>query len=77
MLSNDFNYSNLIHPDDKYQVSQEVENFIKNNINTFEQSYRIQLKNGTYKYFYDYTKILRDEKNEIVNSLVIFLTKQI
>ena len=67
MLSKDFNYSNLIHPDDKYQVSQEVENFIKNNINSFEQSYRIQLKNGIYKYFYDYTKIIRDEKNEIIN----------
>lgn len=67
MLSEDFNYSNLIHPDDKYQVSQEVESFIKNNIDTFEQSYRIQMKNGTYKYFYDYTKILRNEKNEIIN----------
>ncbi len=67
MLSKDFNYSNLIHPDDKYKVYQEVKNFIKNNINTFEQSYRIQLKNGIYKYFYDYTKIIRDEKNEIIN----------
>lgn len=67
ILSKDFNYSNLIHPDDKYQISLEVENFIKNNIDSFEQSYRIQLKNGTYKYFYDYTKIIRDEKNEIIN----------
>lgn len=67
MLSEDFNYSNLIHPDDKYQVSQEIESFIKNNIDTFEQSYRIQMKNGTYKYFYDYTKILRNEENEIIN----------
>ena len=69
MLSKDFNYSNLIHPDDKYKIYQEVENFIKNNINTFEQSYRIQLKNGIYKYFYDYTKIIRNEKNEIINLL--------
>jgi diguanylate cyclase (GGDEF)-like protein/PAS domain S-box-containing protein len=69
MLSKDFNYSNLIHPDDKNIIIQELENFIKNNINTFEQSYRIQLKNGTYKYFYDYTKIIRDEKNEIINFL--------
>ena len=64
-----FIYSNLIHPDDKYQVSQEIESFIKNNIDSFEQSYRIKLKNGTYKYFYDYTKILRNEKNEIINFL--------
>ena len=69
MLSKDFNYSNLIHPDDKNIVIQELENFIKNNINSFEQSYRIQLKNGIYKYFYDYTKIIRDEKNEIINLL--------
>ena len=69
ILSKDFNYSNLIHPDDKYQVSQEIESFIKNNIDSFEQAYRIQSKNGTYKYFYDYTKIIRDEKNEIINFL--------
>ena len=67
ILSKDFNYSNLIHPDDKNKVYQEVENFIKNNLDSFEQAYRIQSKNGTYKYFYDYTKILRNEKNEIIN----------
>ena len=69
ILSKDFNYSNLIHPDDKNKVYQEVENFIKNNLDSFEQAYRIQSKNGTYKYFYDYTKIIRDEKNEIINFL--------
>ena len=67
MLYKDFNYSNLIHPDDKYKILQEVQYFIKNNIDMFEQSYRIQLKDGTYKYFYDYTKIIRNDNNEIIN----------
>lgn len=67
MLYKDFNYSNLIHPDDKYKVSQEVQYFIKNNIDMFEQSYRIQLKDGTYKYFYDYTKVIRNDNNKIIN----------
>ena len=67
MLYKDFNYSNLIHPDDKYRILQEVQYFIKNNIDMFEQSYRIQLKDGTYKYFYDYTKIIRNKDEEIIN----------
>uniref|UniRef100_UPI0040473011 PAS domain S-box protein n=1 Tax=Aliarcobacter sp. TaxID=2321116 RepID=UPI0040473011 len=67
ILSKDFNYSNLIHPNDKNKIFREIENFIKNNINSFEQYYRIQLKNGTYKYFYDYTKITRDKNNKIIN----------
>ena len=46
----------------KIKFHQEVENFIKNNLDSFEQSYRIQSKNGTYKYFYDYTKIRNEKK---------------
>ena len=67
MLSKDFNYSNLIHPEDKHRVYLEVKEFINKNIDSFEQSYRIQLKDGTYKYFYDYTKVVRNKDEKIVN----------
>lgn len=61
MLSVYFNYMDLIHPDDINKVQKEVQDFIDNDINNYEQSYRIKMKDGTYKYFYDYTNLIRDE----------------
>ncbi|MDK2061889.1 PAS domain S-box protein [Aliarcobacter butzleri] len=65
MLSAYFNYMNLIHPDDINKVQKEVQDFIDNDINNYEQSYRIKMKDGTYKYFYDYTNLIRDENNSV------------
>ncbi len=66
MLSAYFNYMNLIHPDDINKVQKEVQDFIDNDINNYEQSYRIKMKDGTYKYFYDYTNLIRDTENNVV-----------
>lgn len=65
MLSVYFNYMDLIHPDDINKVQKEVQDFIDNDINNYEQSYRIKMKDGTYKYFYDYTNLIRDENNSV------------
>ncbi|MCG3665016.1 PAS domain S-box protein [Aliarcobacter butzleri] len=65
MLSVYFNYMDLIHPDDINKVQKEVQDFIENGINNFEQSYRIKMKDGVYKYFYDYTNLIRDEHNSV------------
>ncbi|MCT7614215.1 PAS domain S-box protein [Aliarcobacter butzleri] len=65
MLSANFNYINLIHPDDINKVQKEVQDFIENGINNYEQSYRIKMKDGVYKYFYDYTNLIRDENNSV------------
>ncbi|MDK2091289.1 PAS domain S-box protein [Aliarcobacter butzleri] len=66
MLSAYFNYMNLIHPDDINKVQKEIQDFIENGINNYEQSYRIKMKDGTYKYFYDYTNLIRDSENNVV-----------
>lgn len=65
MLSIYFNYMDLIHPDDINKVEKEVKDFIENGINNYEQSYRIKMKDGIYKYFYDYTNLIRDENNSV------------
>lgn len=65
MLSAYFNYMNLIHPDIN-KVQKEIQDFIENGINNYEQSYRIKMKDGTYKYFYDYTNLIRDSENNVV-----------
>ncbi|WP_151947842.1 PAS domain S-box protein [Aliarcobacter butzleri] len=49
----------------KRSYKKEVQDFIDNDINNYEQSYRIKMKDGTYKYFYDYTNLIRDENNSV------------
>ncbi|MFY9109955.1 PAS domain-containing protein, partial [Aliarcobacter butzleri] len=66
ILSVYFNYMDLIHPDDINKVQKEVQDFIENGINNYEQSYRIKMKDGVYKYFYDYTNLIRDENNSVI-----------
>ena len=61
----DFLYSELIHPDDRDRILSEVLNNIKNNINYYEQEYRLKKKDGQYMYVYDFTKLERDENNNL------------
>jgi len=65
MYSENFNYFELIHPDDVKDVQQEVKQYVNNNINSYEQSYRIRMKNQEYRWFYDFTQLLRDSKGEV------------
>lgn len=67
MQSESFLYANLIHPEDIDRVSKEVTHYIKNNINNFEQSYRLRLKNGSYRWFYDFSHLVKDEKNNLTS----------
>jgi PAS domain S-box-containing protein len=60
-----FRYAALIHPDDLERVSAEVSYNFGHGIDLFEQSYRLRLKNGAYRWFYDFTKLIRDESGEV------------
>ncbi len=65
VVNPDFSYSSLIHPDDIEQVSREVDSNIENDINTYEQVYRIKKKDGKYIWIRDFTKIIRNKDNSI------------
>ncbi|OHE08956.1 MAG: hypothetical protein A2513_02970 [Sulfurimonas sp. RIFOXYD12_FULL_33_39] len=65
MQSEKFLYADLIHPEDIDRISKEVTYNTQNNINNFEQSYRLRLINGDYRWFYDFTHFVRDEKNSL------------
>jgi PAS domain S-box-containing protein len=65
MQQADFNYAALIHPDDAQRIISEVDYNIKHHINAYEQSYRLKLKNGIYRWFYDFTKLIRDDCAEL------------
>ncbi|MBL0155127.1 MAG: PAS domain S-box protein [Chitinophagaceae bacterium] len=60
-----FKYQEYIHPDDQVETLRELVYNIENNINIFEQSYRLRKYNGEYLWLYDFTQIVRDEKNEV------------
>ena len=64
MLSEDFNYSSIIHEDDLERVSKEISFYTKDR-NSYEQSYRIRLKNGEYRWFYDFNQVIKNSSGEI------------
>lgn len=59
------NYLSVIHPEDQERVKKEVyENYEKGN-DHFIQSYRLKIRNGEYRWFFDIKKLVRNEKNEL------------
>lgn len=67
MTNQKFIYSDLICEEDKNKIFKEVKFNIEHNINMYEQSYRLRLKDGSYKWFYDFTNLIRDEKNKVIS----------
>lgn len=59
-------YNSLIHPEDLERTNNEVFKNIEENINSFEQSYRLKNSDGKYNWFYDFTKIIRDKNNQVI-----------
>jgi PAS domain S-box-containing protein len=59
-------FANLIHPDDLYNIFQEVMNYSANEkISSFEQIYRLRNAQGEYRWVSDFTKIVRNEQKII------------
>jgi len=65
ILASDFNYASLIHPDDLERVAREVADNSSRMSDFFEQSYRIRLKNNGYRWFYDFTRLERNESGTV------------
>jgi len=66
MRGNNFRYGDLIHPDDFEPIFEQVRLNIQNNIDVFDQSYRLKLKSGEYRWFYDFTKFIKDMNNNVL-----------
>jgi PAS domain S-box-containing protein len=63
----EFAYASLIHTDDRDRLTKEVAHNIANHIDTFEQSYRLRTKAGVYRWFYDFTKLVRDDRGVLTS----------
>ncbi|SIQ91754.1 PAS domain S-box-containing protein [Alkalispirochaeta americana] len=65
MTHQGFCYADLIHPDDAGRVADEVTNNISNRVDAYEQSYRLKCGDGQYRWFYDFTMLVRDDREEL------------
>jgi PAS domain S-box-containing protein len=66
MMDSTFRYASIVHPDDLNRISDEVNHHFHIGSLHFEQSYRLRLRSGEYRWFYDFTHLIRNEKNEVV-----------
>lgn len=66
LLKEDFRYTSIIHPEDIKRVFLEVDEYLKNDRETFEQSYRIKNKAGKYCWYYDFTRIIKSSEWKII-----------
>ena len=67
MQADSFVYAKLIHPDDQEQVFEEVQTYIQNRVVYYEQSYRLRLSSGEYKWFYDFSHLVFDNRGELLS----------
>ncbi len=65
MTADTFVYAELIHPEDLQRIIGEIMNNIAHKIDAYEQSYRLKTKSGEYRWFYDFTKLVRDAAGEL------------
>ncbi|NLG35676.1 MAG: PAS domain S-box protein [Lentisphaerae bacterium] len=65
MTDPSFRYADLIHPDDAKRIGREVEGHIHRHEDVYEQSYRLRVKNGGFRWFYDFTKLVRDDQGAV------------
>ncbi|PDW02476.1 STAS domain-containing protein [Candidatus Viridilinea mediisalina] len=66
-LSGQVAFADLVAPDDLERITQEVTHYSATGIDHFDQEYRIQHKDGTMHWIYDFTAVIRDEQGKIIS----------
>ncbi len=67
LISGRLPYATIVHPEDLARVGEEVGEFSKAGVKTFEQDYRLVLPDGRMIWIYDFTVIRRNEAGEITH----------
>jgi len=66
MMSPNFRYANCVHPEDLPRVAREVNHFLLENRNKWQQNYRIIHPNGEVRYLHDYTITERNADGKVI-----------
>jgi PAS domain S-box-containing protein len=69
LIEGKVNFHELIHPDDFYKVADEIRDYSLSKLPTFRQEYRLKHNSGEYRWFSDYTLVIRDKENNITHYL--------
>jgi PAS domain S-box-containing protein len=67
LITSKVNFHQLIHPDDFDRVMQEILEYSAKKVSTYEQEYRLKSNSGEYKWFSDYTLVVRDKEQKITH----------
>ena len=67
MTAGDFRYDLLAHPDDVESAVTQANEYRRQYIDAYEQSYRLRTKSGEYRWFQDHTRIIRDTRGMITH----------
>ncbi len=78
LLNGKISYDNIIHPDDRLRIDEEIRHFKTKGIYQYEQQYRLRLADGTYHQVMDFTIFHPDDEgNSYYHGYVIDISKQI
>lgn len=78
LMSQRIHFFNLIHPDDRERIVVEVATYSAETRNGWEQTYRLIDKDGTARWFYDYTRAHYNEQQQIsyINGYLLDISAQ-
>ena len=62
LTSPGFQFIDLVHPDDRVQMGEEVVGYLAEQRSHWEQNYRLRHQDGSYRWFYDYTRPAYDDQ---------------
>ncbi|MBD2311862.1 PAS domain S-box protein [Desertifilum sp. FACHB-1129] len=62
-------YVDLVHPDDRMRVAQDIQNRLQAGERYYEQEYRLRRADGEYCWLYDFTKVAYTPQGQIAHFL--------
>ncbi len=65
LLRSDFKFADLVHPDDLPRIGDEVKQHIADVSPAYQQDYRLKLKDGSYHWFHDATRLEFDAAGRV------------
>ncbi len=65
ITAEEFRYAALIHPEDREKITNDLSDHAQHHDDTYEQSCRLKIKSGEYRWFYNFAKLVRDEQDEV------------
>jgi PAS domain S-box-containing protein len=76
LMSGRMRYPELVHPEDIARVFRELDENFAEGREHFEQEYRLRHRDGSYRWVYDFTTVVRDENGHVteMNGYVLDMT---